>query len=180
MKCAALVVALLVTLATACGSNSRTPVSGIVPPSIPGSWSVELTQNGTTQSLFQTTLVSEAVVSGACNLPTQDGTISAQVLDLTGCYIADSMTDQGSFTCAGSTPPVQSSCIMMPVAMLVMTRQNSVDISIVLVETDPAGAFFQFNGNGAAAANGTITGNWTCGTLSTCMGWSGTFSGTPN
>jgi hypothetical protein len=64
--------------------------------------------------------------------------------------------------------------------MLVTTQQNSNDISIVLVETDPAAAFFQFNGNGTAAANGAITGNWTCGTLSTCMGWSGTFSGTLN
>ena len=62
---AAPVVALLVTLAIACGSNSHTAVSGSVPPSIAGSWSVTLTQNGTTQSLFQTTLVSEADVNSA-------------------------------------------------------------------------------------------------------------------
>jgi hypothetical protein len=179
MKCAAPFVALLFALITACGSSSHSTAAPAT-PSIAGSWNVELTQNGTTQILFQTTLVSEGIVSGACNLATQAGTISAQILNLTGCYVADSVTDQGSFTCAGSTPPVQASCIMMPQAMLVMTQQNSIDISIVLVETDPAGAFFQFNGNGTAGGNGTIAGNWTCGTLSTCMGWSGTFSATQN
>src|ERR1700678_839070 len=171
MKCATPVVALLFALTIACGSSSHTTPAPVT-TSIAGAWSVELTQNGTTQSLFQTTLVSEAVVGSACSLPTQDGTISAQVLNLTGCYVADSTAGQGSFTCP--------ECIFTPQAMLVMTQENSNDISIVLVETDPAGAFFQFNGNGTAAANGTIAGNWTCGTLSTCMGWSGTFSGTQN
>jgi hypothetical protein len=168
VKCAAPVAALLFfLLSIACGSGSHTAP---VLPTIAGNWSVQLV--GATQSLFQTTLVSQAIVSSACGLSTQAGTISVQVLDLTGCYVADSMTGQGSFTCSG--------CILTPQAMLVTTQQNSIDISIVLVETDPAGAFFQFNGNGTAAANGTIAGNWTCGTLSTCMGWSGTFSGTQN
>jgi hypothetical protein len=54
--------------------------------------------------------------------------------------------------------------------MLVMTQQYSIDISFVLVETDPAGAFFQFSGNGMAAANGSIAGNWTCDTLSHLYG----------
>src|ERR1700691_6620798 len=108
MKCAAPVVALLFALTTACGSSSHTtpaPVS----TSIAGSWNVELIQNGTTQSLFQTTLVSEGVVNSAygssCNLSISAGVFTEAALNLTGCYVADSMTKQGSFTSSGTFTP---------------------------------------------------------------------------
>jgi hypothetical protein len=175
MKCVPCALALL-ALATSCGTSSHAGVSSPPLQSVAGSWSVELTQNATTQSLFQTTLVSQAVVSSACSISTQTGTISVQALDLTGCYIADRMTNQGSFTSAGTYTPQ---------AVLVETLENSSDINVIVVETDPAGSLFVFSGNGTAV-NSTMTGNWMCNTGwsssgqygSVCAGWSGTFSGT--
>jgi hypothetical protein len=118
MKCTALAVVLL-ALTTACGSSSHNAGSSSVPPSIAGSWNVGLTQNGTTAS-FQATLVSEPAVNStygvACNLSTQAGVITeAAGQTLTGCYVADSLTDQGSFTPSG---------IFTLQGMLIETEEN--------------------------------------------------------
>ncbi len=179
MKCGAPVVALLFALTIACGSSSHTTPAPVI-ASITGSWSVELTQNGTTQSLFQTTLVSEGIVNStygpSCNLSISAGVFTEAALNLTGCYVADSMTNQGSFTSSGTYTPQ---------AVLVETIENSSDVNVTVVETDPLGSVFVFSGNGTAS-NGTMTGNWMCNTGwsssgqygSVCAGWSGTFSGT--
>ena len=67
---------LLAALAPACGGGLPTSNGTTAPPSIAGSWSVELNQNGTTQSLFQTTLVSQAVASSACSFAALLGSCS--------------------------------------------------------------------------------------------------------
>jgi hypothetical protein len=102
--------------------------------------------------------------------------ITDAALDLTACLVADSITKQGSFTSAGTYEPQ---------AVLVETLENSSDINVIVVETDPAGSLFVFSANGTAT-NGNMTGNWMCNTSwsssgqygSVCAGWSGTFSGT--
>jgi hypothetical protein len=181
MKCAAPVVALVFALTIGCGSSSHTTPAPVI-PSIAGSWNVELTQNGTTQSLFRTTLVSEGIVNStygpSCNLSTSTGVFTEAALNLTGCYVADSMMNQGSFTSSGTYTPQ---------AVLVETLENSSDVNVTVVETDPFGSLFVFSGNGTATS-GSMTGNWMCNTDwsssgqggSVCAGWSGTFSGTQN
>jgi hypothetical protein len=156
-------------VACGCGSHQASQPATSTSPSLSGSWTVQLTMNGTTQNLFQATLTQEAQVASGCNVATQQGTIASSALGLSGCFIADDFSGQGSLSC----PP----CIFQPQAILVYTTANSDDIGLLVLQSDPVGAIFEFSGNGVFAG-GMMSGNWVCDSLTTCQGWSGSLTAT--
>jgi hypothetical protein len=167
-----IVVAALLLLLAGCGGGSKAPSA---PSSPAGSWTAELNMNGTTESLFQATLVPEAIVDatangGACDFAIDGTTLAFQSADLMGCFIAETSPAQGSLSCGG--------CVSAPQVLLIETLDNSTDINFLLVETDPDGIVLEFGGNGTFV-DGSMSGNWTCSTLSTCSGWAGDFTLTP-
>jgi hypothetical protein len=171
----------VLVLATACGNHSSTTTTDLPPTalsSLRGTWTVIL--NGSAQGDFQSTLTTEPTTDFSyglgCNLPIQSGVISPAAISLEGCFVADTMTGQGSFSCP--------SCNFMPQAVLVEAQGVAPSISsmtFVVVETDPLGTVFVFLGEGTVSGH-SMSGTWNCdvGWSQSCEGWTGTLSATLN
>jgi len=174
---------LLVAFGTACGGSSGGSIAGLISATdVGGNWVI--TNSGSNNSSNYTLHV--FLVTGNCTAtgpdaglyPTAGGGEEIIATPDEGCFIADSVTEEGTISGTGSF-------IYPPQVILVGVRSppnSPSELQLALIEAAQGAIqndqFAVFDGTGTTT-NSTMTGTWSCDVnFPACSGMSGTFSGT--